>query len=183
MFAKIIKISALILVILTILFTIIYQYSSNTVIMSMAITFGTISYHFVMRLAVGYIINGIFHNNFDYNKKWFQEKKFEKHLYKVLKVKKWKDKMPTFAPDMLDLKTHTLEEIAGAMCQSEVVHSVIALLCFVPIFAALIWGTFWVFFITSVLSACVEIMFVIMQRYNRPRIIKIIKRKIFEYNF
>lgn len=177
MFAKTIKISALILVILTILFTIIYQYSSNTVIMSMAITFGTISYHFVMRLAVGYIINGIFHNNFDYNKKWFQEKKFEKHLYKVLKVKKWKDKMPTFAPEMLDLKVHTLEEIAGAMCQSEVVHSVITLLCFVPIFATLIWGTFWVFFITSVLSACVEIMFVIMLRYNRPRIIKIIKRQ------
>lgn len=177
MFAKTIKISALILVILTILFTIIYQYSSNTVIMSMSITFGTISYHFVMRLAVGYIIDGIFHNNFDYNRKWFQEKKFEKHLYKVLKVKKWKDKMPTFAPEMLDLKVHTLEEIAGAMCQSEVVHSVITLLCFVPIFATLIWGTFWVFFITSVLSACVEIMFVIMQRYNRPRIIKIIKRK------
>ena len=177
MFAKTIKISALILVILTILFTIIYKYSSNIVIMSMAITFGTISYHFVMRLVVGYIINGIFHNNFDYNRRWFQEKKFEKHLYKVLKVKKWKDKMPTFAPDMLDLKVHTLEEIAGAMCQSEVVHSVIALLCFVPIFATLIWGTFWVFFITSVLSACVEIMFVIMQRYNRPRIIKIIKRQ------
>ena len=177
MFAKIIKTFALILVILTILFTIIYHYSSNTVIMSMAITFGTISYHFVMRLAVGYIIDGIFHNNFDYNRKWFQEKKFEKHLYKVLKVKKWKDKMPTFAPEMLDLKVHTLEEIAGAMCQSEVVHSVIALLCFVPILATLIWGTFWVFFITSVLSACVEIMFVIMQRYNRPRIIKIIKRQ------
>ena len=177
MFAKIIKISALIFVILTILFTIIYQYISSTVIMSMAITFGTISYHFVMRLAVGYIINVIFHNNFDYNRKWFQEKKFEKHLYKVLKVKKWKDKMPTFAPEMMDLKMHTLKEIAGAMCQSEVVHSIITVLCFVPILATLIWGTFWVFFITSVLSACVEIMFVIMQRYNRPRIIRIIKRQ------
>lgn len=124
-----------------------------------------------------YIINVIFHNNFDYNRKWFQEKKFEKHLYKVLKVKKWKDKMPTFAPEMMDLKMHTLKEIAGAMCQSEVVHSIITVLCFVPILATLIWGTFWVFFITSALSACVEIMFVIMQRYNRPRIIRIIKRQ------
>lgn len=32
----------------------------------------------------------------------FQEKKFEKCLYEVLRVKKWKDKMPTFAPEMLD---------------------------------------------------------------------------------
>lgn len=36
--------------------------------------------------------------------------------------------MPTFAPEMLDLKIHTWEEIAGAMCQSEVVHSIIVVL-------------------------------------------------------
>ena len=177
MFAKIIKISAWILVMLTILFSIIYQFNSNTVILSIAITFGTISYHFLMRLAVGYAINGIFHNRFNYNKKWFLEKKFEKRLYEVLEVKKWKDKMPTFAPEMLDFKVHTWEEIAGAMCQSEVVHSIIAVLCFVPILATLVWGTFWVFFITSVLSACVESMFVIMQRYNRPRVKKMIEKQ------
>ena len=177
MFAKISKISAWILVMLTILFSIIYQFNSNTVRLSIAITFGTISYHFLMRLAVGYAINGIFHNRFNYNKKWFLEKKFEKRLYEVLKVKKWKDKMPTFAPEMLDFKVHTWEEIAGAMCQSEVVHSIIAVLCFVPILATLVWGTFWVFFITSVLSACVESMFVIMQRYNRPRVKKMIEKQ------
>ncbi len=176
MFAKKIKISALVLVVLTIIFTISYQYSPNTVILSIAITFGTISYHFLMRLAVGYIVNGIFHNRFDYNRKQFQEKNFEKRLYEVLRVKKWKDKMPTFAPEMLDLKVHTLEEIAGAMCQSEVVHMIITVLCFVPVLATLIWGTFWVFFITSVLSACVESMFVIMQRYNRPRVIRMIEK-------
>ena len=177
MLAKTIKISALVLVVMTIIFALIYQYNPNTVILSIAITFGTISYHFVMRLIVGYVINGIFHNRFNYNKKWFQEKRFEKRLYEVLKVKKWKDKMPTFAPEMLDIKVHTWEEIAGAMCQSEVVHSIIAVLCFVPILATFIWGTFWVFFITSVLSACVESMFVIMQRYNRPRVIRIIEKE------
>lgn len=177
MFAKTIKISALIFVALTIIFTLIYQCNSNTVILSIAITFGTISYHFLMRLAVGYVVNGIFHNRLNYSRKWFQEKKFEKHLYEVLRVKKWKDKMPTFAPEMLDLKVHTWEEIAGAMCQSEVVHSIIVVLCFVPVLATEIWGTFWVFFITSVLAAGVESMFVIMQRYNRPRVIKMIEKE------
>lgn len=69
------------------------------------------------------------------------------------------------------------EEIAGAMCQSEVVHSIIVVLCFVPVSATLIWGTFWVFFITSVLAAGVDSMFVIMQRYNRPRVMKMIERE------
>lgn len=177
MFAKTIKISALVLVVLTIIFALIYQCNPNTVVLSIAITFGTISYHFLMRLAVGYVVNGIFHNRFNCNKKWFREKKFEKRLYEVLKVKKWKDKMPTFAPEMLDLKIHTWEEIAGAMCQSEVVHSIIVILCFLPIFACLKWGDFWVFFITSVISACVESMFVIMQRYNRPRVIRMIEKE------
>ena len=176
MFAKKMKVSAAVFVILTVIFVLIYRYNPNTVILSIAITFGTISYHFLMRFAVGYVINELYHNAFDYNKKWFQEKRFEKRLYEVLKVKKWKDKMPTFAPEMLDLRIHTWEELAGAMCQSEVIHSIIIVLCFIPILAALLWGAFWVFFITSVLSAGVESIFVIMQRYNRPRVIRMMKK-------
>lgn len=175
MFAKTIKIFAGFFVVLTIIVALVYQKNPNGALLSLAITSGTISYHFLMRLAVGYIVNGIFHNRFDYRAQWFQEKDFEKRLYEVLQVKKWKDKMPTFAPDMLNLKVHTWEEIAGAMCQSEVVHSVIAILSFVPISATFVWGSFWVFFITSVLAAGVESLFVIMQRYNRPRIVKMIE--------
>ena len=40
MFAKTIKISAIVLVVLSIIFTLIYQCNPNTVILSMAITFG-----------------------------------------------------------------------------------------------------------------------------------------------
>lgn len=177
MFAKSIEILTTVFVVLTIIFLLIYQRSSNATVLSVTITFGTISYHFLMRLAVGFVINGIFHNRFDYNKKWFREKKFEKRLYEVLKVKKWKDKMPAFAPEMLDLKIHTWEEIAGAMCQAEAVHSIIVILSFLPVFACLKWGAFWVFFLTSVISACVESMFVIMQRYNRPRVMRMIEKE------
>jgi hypothetical protein len=38
-------------------------------------------------------------------------------------------------------------------------------------------GDLFGFFMTSVLSAGVESMFVIMQRYNRPRIIRMIEKK------
>lgn len=177
MLAKVIKILAGVFVVFTILFILLYQWNPISVIKSLAITFGMTSYHFLMRLAVGYTVDGIFHNQMNYNKKWFQEKALEKRLYKVLKVKKWKDKMPTFAPELLDLKVHTVEEIAGAMCQSEVVHLIIVMLSFVPILATLLWGSFWVFLITSVLAAGFDSMFVIMQRYNRPRIIRILEKR------
>lgn len=177
MLAKKIKVSALISVVLTMIFSLIQQYRPSAIVLSVAITWGTISYHFLMRLVVGYVIDGIFHNRINYNLKWFREKGFEKPLYKVLRVKKWKSKMPSFAPEMMDIKVHTWEEIAGAMCQAEVIHLIIVILCFVPIFATLVWGAFWVFFMTSVLAACVDGMLVIMQRYNRPRVIRMIERE------
>lgn len=177
MTARIVKTSALVSVLLTILFTVLYKASSSSIVLSMAITFGTVSYHFLMRLVVGYIIDRIFHNGFDPNRKIFLERRFEKHLYKVLKVKKWKDKMPTFTPHTMDLKEHSLEEVAGAMCQAEIVHSIIAVLCFVPLLAVFTFGALQVFLTTSILSACLEIMFIILQRYNRPRIKKLIEKQ------
>lgn len=53
MVANSIKISALVFVVLTIIFTLINLSFPNTALLSLAITFGTISYHFLMRLAVG----------------------------------------------------------------------------------------------------------------------------------
>lgn len=176
MLAKIVKITAIACSILTIIFILIYQWKPTSLMLSLAITFGTTSYHFLMRLLVGYVFNGIFHNQIDYNQKWFQEKPFEKRLYEILHVKKWKDRMPTFAPEMLDIKVHTWEEIAGAMCQSELVHFIIVILSFVPILATFLWESFWVFFITSILAACMDSVFIIMQRYNRPRIVRMIER-------
>ena len=76
MFAKNIKVFALIVVVVTVIFSMVYQFTAVPAILSLAITFGTISYHFVMRLAVGYLINGIFHNKMDYRRKWFQERSF-----------------------------------------------------------------------------------------------------------
>lgn len=177
MFAKGIKLLAALFLVLTIVFAILYRHILSATMLSLAITFGTTAYHFWMRLAVGYAVNRIYHNRVDYNKRWFQEKPFEKRLYKWLKVKKWKDKMPSFTPETWNPRIHTWEEIAAAMCRSEVGHSIIVILSFVPIAATFIWGAFWVFFITSVLSAGVDSMFVIMQRYNRPRVLRMLKRR------
>ena len=145
--------------------------------MPCAITFGTCFYHFAMRLMVGQIIHRKMQNKADYSKSWYQLQPFEHKLYRVLKVKKWKGKMPTYTPDVFDPKIHSWEEIAQAMCQAEVVHEVIVPLSFLPLLAAIPFGVFPVFFITSLLSAMFDLSFAIMQRFNRPRIIKFIKKE------
>ncbi|MBR1723505.1 MAG: hypothetical protein IJ723_00560 [Ruminococcus sp.] len=84
--------------------------------------------------------------------------------------------MPTYDPALFDWTKHSWDEIAQAMCQAELVHETIVLFSFVPVLFSIWLGSFWVFLITSLIGAAVDLAFVVMQRYNRPRIIKLIRR-------
>ena len=81
--------------------------------------------------------------------------------------------MPTYKPEYFSIKEHTWDEIAQAMCQAELVHETIVIFSLVPMLFCVLWGSFWIFFITSLLAALFDLSFVVMQRYNRPRVVKI----------
>ena len=57
------------------------------------------------------------------------------------------------------------------------VHEGIIVLSFAPILASLAFGATWVFVLTSVLAACYDMLFVVMQRYNRPRILRVMEKE------
>ena len=173
--AKIMKTAAWVSLLLTALWAALYLNMGLNLFLALAITFGTTAYHFAMRLAVGGVIDSLLHNRVDYRARWFQVSPREQKLYKALRVKAWKGKMPTYDPCSFDRKKHSWEEIAQAMCQAELVHEAIIPLSFLPLLAAVPFGEFGVFLITSVLAACFDAMFVIMQRYNRPRVLRLIR--------
>ncbi len=116
-------------------------------------------------------------NRADYTKKWYQIYPWENKLYQFLRVKAWKNKMPTYNPESFSYKKHSWNEIAQAMCQSELVHETNIILSFIPLIVSKWFGSFYIFLITSVCSAIFDLLFVIMQRYNRVRVIKIALRK------
>lgn len=161
--------------VLTVLFSVLYLKFNTDLFIILSITFGTILYHFLMRLAVGFLVPHSFH----YTDKFFTEKAFEKPLYKALKVKKWKRFMPSYNPDSYSIKNdvRSLEIIADTTCRNEIIHLVICLLSFVPVSFTAFFGAAAVFIITSVFSCMFDMIFVIMQRYNRPRLVRIINRK------
>jgi len=161
---------------LTAVFICLYLTGAHWAISS-AITFGTFFYHFAIRLLVGHVIDRVMGNRANLSRKWYQLKPFEVSLYKVLKVKKWKGKMPTYDPSVFDPKRHSWAEIAQAMCQAEIVHEVIVIFSFLPLLAAIPFGAFGVFLLTSLLAAMYDLSFVVMQRYNRPRIVKFITKR------
>lgn len=172
---KTMKAVATVSVVITVIFAFIYAHTGS--FLPFAITAGNIAYHFLMRLIVGGIYNVLMKNRADYHKPWYQIKSWEEKLYRTLKVKQWKDKMPTYDPDVFNPHIHSWDEIAQAMCQSELVHETIVVLSFLPIVASRWFGSAPVFILTSVAAAAVDLSFVIMQRYNRPRVVKIAERR------
>lgn len=175
--AKIVKGIAAFSLAAAVILAISYKVTSSGILLPIAITSGTIAYHFVMRLMVGLAFHATMRNKADYRKRWYQVSKREMAVYEKLKVKQWKRRMPTYDPALFDPRLHTWEEIVQAMCQAELVHETIAVLSFLPILAGIWLGEYPVFIVTSVLSAACDIVFVIMQRYNRQRVTKLLNRK------
>lgn len=161
--------------VVTIISIILYKYTESIIVYSLGVTFFTFLYHFVMRLSVGLFCDKFLKPNFE--SKWFIQRTFEKKLYKFLEVKKWKEHIPTYYPEAFDVKKNTLEDIEKSMCGAEIVHEIIMVLSFIPLLFAIPFGVFFVFFITSCIASLIDSVFVIVQRYNRPRIVKLIRHK------
>lgn len=160
---------------LTVCFAVLYKVYSVKIFLTLAITFGTAAYHLVMRLTVGVLFNIFMGNKADYDRPWYQLKPWEHKLYRALDVKRWKKYLPTYDPSLFDPSKHSWDEIAQAMCQAELVHETIFALSFLPIAAIPWFGVPAVFIVTSVSAALLDLSFAVMQRYNRPRVIKHIK--------
>lgn len=154
-----------------------YCLTKNYILYSTAVTFGTAFYHFAMRLAAAYVIDTKFHNHIDTEKRWFQERSFEPKIYQLIRVRKWKKWFPALNPEDFLLERKSARDIIEATCQAEIVHEVIMVLSFIPVIFSVWFGDMEIFFITSCLSALLDGIFVIIQRYNRPRLMRLTGKK------
>lgn len=136
----------------------------------------TIMYHFWVRIILGNV-SKLFRKHIRYDQWWFKEHKFEKHLYKFLRVKKWKDKTFTYNPGDFDVKNKPLDEIANIMAKSEVDHWINEAISLSTMLFGLIWGHPWLFIVSAIAAMIFDSQFIIIQRYNRPRILKLLERK------
>ena len=148
----------------------------NEVILWTGITAFTIMYHFWVRIIMGNV-SKLFKKHINYNQWWFKERSFEKGLYKMLRVKEWKGKALTYNPETFSLKENSLEQIANTMTKSEVDHWINEVISITTIFFSMIWGQFFIFFITALAAMIFDSQFIIIQRYNRPRIVKVLERE------
>jgi len=162
-------------------FFVLYNQFHIAWMLSVSITMMTIFYHFAMRLAVGELVTVVLREKeLPQDRFGFTIHDFEHKLYKKLKVKKWKTNLITAKPEQFDINLVTPEQLLHNIMQAELVHRIIMILSFVPLFFIIPFGVPLVFILTSIFACMIDLIFVIIQRYNRPRAIaymEITKRK------
>ena len=158
------------------LFACLYQAFPWSPLLTAAITLGVAGYHLEIRLLVGMLFTWAPPAH-DYTKKRYRLLPWEKRLYQKIHIKAWKNRLPTYVPESFSPKLHSWEDIAVNMCCAERVHEVISALSFVPLIAHVWFGAFWVFLVTSLCGAALDLSFAVIQRYNRMKIAKIAFRR------
>ncbi len=143
----------------------------------LGITFMTIAYHLIIRLVIGVIVDAVCDNHIDSSKGWFEDSDAERAFYRLIRVHKWKKKLPTFDEGLFSLKRHSLEDVIGASCQAEIVHELNIAASLLAMLFAIPFGSFWVFALTSIAAALFDLVFVIIQRYNRPRLMRTAEKR------
>lgn len=101
---------------------------------------------------------------------WFNQFSWEKKLYRKLKVKSWKTKFPTYDEKMFSLDTNSKEDIIKIMIQSENVHLILFFTSFLPVILGKYYGHYPIIITMALFFAISHLPFVIIQRFNLPRV-------------
>lgn len=126
---------------------------------------------------------------FDENIWLFKERSFESSFYRKIKVNKWKGKLPdaerlirfqrSYLPQNID-KSY-INRFITECCIAELGHLAVG----ISGFFSLLFPVFFpqnlqlrvgiIFFVMSVIDLFAQSLFIIIQRYNRPRLIRLKK--------
>lgn len=168
---------AIAIIIWVVCFSLYYGDSTDSkVVLWIGIVSFTIMYHLWVRIIMGNVCK-LFKKHINYKQWWFKERKFEKKIYKILRVKEWKGKALTYNPEQFSLKENSLESIGNTMAKAEIDHWINELISISTILFTIPWGGFWPFFISALVAMVFDGQFIIIQRYNRPRVIMLLEKQ------
>ena len=145
---------------------------NNEICYSLWVTGITTLYHIGMRLLVGGAFRLWTPKNPEH--KCFQERPWEKVFYRKIRIKHWKRLVPTYREEEFLFDRQRAAELLKSTCRSEAGHTVMLALNFVPLLFSRFFGGFWVFFITSLAAGILDLAPILVQRYNRPRLLRVL---------
>ncbi|MCH3922196.1 hypothetical protein [Limosilactobacillus sp.] len=155
--------------------TILYLIFPQKILLSLVLTFLVTFYQLGMRLVVGNVIEPRL--KLDQDCRWFRVTAGEQRLYRLLKVRKWKSFLPTYSPEKYDLRRRSLPQLIQTMIAAEFDHELMFILTYLPLILIVPFGDPAIFISTSVIVSLIELPFIILQRYNRARLQRLLRRR------
>ena len=144
-------------------------------ILAVGVTLLVTFYQLAMRLAVGNWLEPRLKLN--PAGAWFAVGPGERRLYQLLRVKKWKKLLPTYSPTKYTVQRRSLPKLLVTMVSAEVDHELMFVFSYLPLLLIIPFGEPAIFIVSSVLASLVEVPFIILQRYNRARLVRLLHRQ------
>ncbi len=161
----------------TVLFGVLFHSCAWDIFLTLHISFLTIFYHFFMRILVAAAVTAYGRSRgFSPDAAWYRPRRWEAALYRRLRVKRWKTKLITARPEQFDIHRWSYADLLRNMTQAELGHTLMMALSFVPLLWIPTFGAAPVFLITSILACAMDAPFVMIQRYNRPRVQRLMQQ-------
>lgn len=149
----------------------------DDVCLFMGILFMTAAYHLIIRLVIGTFADGALEKGIDPDNHWFADSNVEQSIYRAIGVKSWKNKLPAPEPWKFSVKRRSLEDIVAESCRTEVAHEAGVIASLLTVLFSIPFGYLWFFILTAVLGGIFDLAFIIVQRYNRPRLMRTAAKK------
>lgn len=170
--AKMIFITELLLIGFVVFYAI-FLFFRTDVLFNITVIFGVLLYHFAVRLFINWFFKSMKGRPWNHTNKWFRPRNYEKSLFKIFKVGKWRNHIPNYNPEDFDIRKKKLSKIISNSCREEIAHIIMIIASFLPVLLPLFLSgvSFWLLFWSSVLGGIIDLLFIAVQRYNRPRMV------------
>lgn len=152
--------------------------TNNNLMLIIAVLMLNAAFQVIARLLIGTICEGVFENGINSSGDWYKTSAFEDRLYGTLNIKGLKKFLPTFERTDFSLKKDSIQYIIDTGCEVEVEHELCIAASMLGVLFALIFGKVWLFAIVAATAVIYDLLFVVVQRFNRSRLITVqLKRR------
>lgn len=161
---------SVVFIVLMFVFLALFVRSGNEVMLIIGIVMLNAGYQVITRLLVGSICEGIFENGINSSSDWFKTSEFEERFYGSVGIKYLKRALPKCERTDFSLRRQSIQDIIDAGCEIEAEHEINIGVSMLGILFAVPFGYTWVFIVFAAVAVLYDLVFIAVQRYNRPRL-------------
>ncbi len=157
-------------VVMMFVFMALFVRSHNNAMLIIGIIMLNVSYQLITRLLVGLICDGFFENGINSSAEWFETTDYEERFYSLVGIKYLKRNLPKFERTDFSLTRRSIQDIIDAGCEIETEREITIAVSMLGMLISIPFGNLWIFAVTTSVAVVYDLLFVAVQRYNRPRL-------------